>query len=207
MAVGDLIRLTVNQSLQSSIVQNVLYYKIDAEDSGGDDLASLALFFNGAIITPHWQALVPDEVAFDCLNLQKVFPTPEGAAQEFDTSVVGGKTGESSPAMNAMLIQKFNPAVGGVGKKGRVYIAGIRELDTRDGRVEAGQFVTLGALAIALQTKIEISPTGGEYSPVWAVRSPTTPFAITGSVDNLTFKALPRLATQRRRRTPIRATS
>ncbi len=207
MAVGDLIRVTVNQTLQASTVQNVLYYKIEIEDNSGDDINALALQFIADVITPVWQNVVSDELTFDCISVQKVFPLPIGAVQEFNVSLVGLNAGESLPAMDSALIQKFNPTQGGVGKKGRVYVAGILESQTNLGRVNAALAALLLLLANQFSGNLEVTPGGGEYEPVWAVRSSTTPFAITGFVEDLQWAPLPRIATQRRRRTPIRATS
>ncbi len=207
MAVGDLIRVTVNQTLQSSTVQNVLYYKIEIEDNSGDDVNALALQFIADVINPVWLNVVSEELSFDCISVQKVFPLPIGAVQEFNVSLAGLNIGESLPAMSSALIQKFNPTQGGVGKKGRVYLAGIREDDTSLGRTSVALAALLVLLANQFSGNLEVTPGGGEYEPVWAVRSSTTPFAITGFVEDLQWQALPRIATQRRRRTPIRSTS
>ena len=204
MAIGDLIRLTVNQELDASVVQNVLYYKINEENVGGDDVKTLTESFIAGILTSPWKATVNQSVMFTCVTGQKVFPTPIGAARDFPAGFAGTLTGTSLPATNCALIQKVNLTQGGVGKKGRVYIAGFEEDDTAQGRLDAGAFTRLGTLATSLQADVAGAP-DGIYEPVWAVRSPTTPFAITGSVEDLVFNALPRLATQRRRRTPVAA--
>jgi len=205
MAVGDIIRITVNQTLQASVVQNVLYYKIEIEDSSGDDVQAVGNQFKLDVISMIWQDVVTAALSFDCLSLQKVFPDPIGAVQELGLAVLGLNTGESLPAMDAALIQKFNPAQGGVGKKGRVYIAGIAEEETAEGRIQPLLVATLDQLAAALEANLMVNVTGGEYEPVWVTRSTSAPFQITGFVENLTFATLPRVATQRRRRTPIRA--
>lgn len=207
MAIGDIIRLDINQSLQSATVQNVLYYKILVEDSSGDDVNACSNQFSADVINQPWQDTVSPELSFDCITAQKVFPLPIEAVQEKNVSLLGLNAGESLPAMSAALIQKFNPAVGGVGKKGRVYIAGIIEDQTSLGRINPDLKSLLDALATNMEANLMVGGTGGEYEPVWVIRNPAAPFEITGFVDNLTFRALPRVATQRRRRTPIRAVS
>jgi len=207
MPVGDITRVTVNQDLQSSIVQNVLYYKTEIEDSSGDDITTIAERFKALVLEPFWQNVVSNEVTFECNAVQKVFPLPIGAVRDFNTTLSGLNVGESLPAMNAALIQKSNPDLGGVGKKGRVYIAGILENDSQLGRVSNALFQKLEILATQLQGNLSGGSGAGEYDPVWVTRDNTAPFAINGFVKDLVFLALPRVATQRRRRTPIRATS
>ncbi len=207
MAVGDVIRVTVNQMLQSSIVQNVLYYKIETETSTGDDITEISEQFISQVITPAWKVMVSPELFFECLDIQKVFPTPIGAVRDFAVNAFGTNSGESLPAMSAALIQKFNPAVGGVGKKGRVYCAGIIETQTSLGRTNSDLFAAMEILATALKGNLSGGTGSGNYEPVWVTRSTSAPFQITGFVENLIFQALPRIATQRRRRTPIRLIS
>lgn len=209
MAVGDIIRITVNQTLQSAIVQNVLYYKVEVEDSSGDDVNACANQFTADVINQPWRDTVSPELVFNCLSVQKVFPLPIDSNRDIDVSLPGLNAGESLPAMSAALIQKFNPATGGVGKKGRVYIAGIIEAQTSLGRINPDLKSLLDALATNMQANLQVGGTGGEYEPVWVIRKPDAPDkgSITGFVEDLTFEALPRIATQRRRRTPIRSVS
>lgn len=207
MPVGDITRVTVNQTLQASTVQNVLYYKTEIEDSGGGDIAPIAERFIAQVIVPAWQDVPSNELIFECLDVQKVFPLPVGAVRDFPVALPGLNAGESLPAMNAALIQKFNPAVGGVGKKGRMYVAGILESQTSLGRLNGDLFSLMQILASTISGNLSGGGGGGEYEPVWVTREKTSPFAITGFVEDLIFEAQPRVATQRRRRTPIRAVS
>lgn len=205
MAAGDLLKLVVNQFLQQSTVQNVLYYKVVTDAPGGDNLKSLNDDFNSAIISAEWLALVSNAVAFECNSVQKVFPTPEDAVQEFPTGFLGAKGLESLPAMDCVLMQKVNNAQSGVGKKGRMYIAGLPEDDTDLGRLKALVQAAWGVFATALGTELT-QPGSGVYKPAWAIRKPDAPDkgSIIGDVEIDTVNLLPRVATQRRRRTPIR---
>jgi len=202
MAVGDIIRLTVNQNLQSSVVQNVLYYKIETEDTSGDDVKALAEEFIQDVVTAIWAPEVSDSLIFECVDAQKVFPGDVEALRAFPIGIPGEQTGTSLPATNCALIQKVNLAQGGVGKKGRVYIAGFLEEDTAEGRWNALAFARLGSIASILQGDVT-TPLSGVYEPVWVVR--TVAGVITGFVEDLIFNNLPRVATQRRRRTPVRS--
>ncbi len=201
MAANDLIRLVVNQDLQSSGIQNVLYYKVVSDDTTDGNEVGLAQGFKQNVIDGQWAPVVSNSVTFTCFQSQKVFPLPVGAVRDVPINVDGTKLDESLPAMDAALIQKINTAVGGKGKKGRVYIAGWVEADQALGRLTASAFVELGIIATKMGQDIT-TPGGGDYTPVWAVRTPLTG-VITGSVEITDFIALPRFATQRRRRTPV----
>ncbi len=206
MAIGDLIRVTVNQDLQSSQIQNVLYYEVLEDNTSVGNEVALGTIFASNVIASQWAPIVVPAVQFTCLQVQKVFPLPIGAVRDIQVALPGTKIGESLPAMDSALIQKFNPAVGGKGKKGRVYIAGFPESDQEFGRIKATAFVELGDLAQGLQLVLETTP-DGDFRPAWAVKSTTSPFPIVSFVEATNFVALPRFATQRRRRTPIAATS
>ncbi len=206
MAVGDVFKLVVNQSLQSSVVQNVLYYRIVTETILGKDIDRLKVDFESVIIVGKWQALVSNGVDFDCISLQKVFPLPLEAAQDFDVGLSGLKILESLPAMDCVLMQKVNLSVAGVGKKGRMYIAGLPEDDTAQGRLVQTVVNAWGAFATALQDELA-ETSSGVYEPGWVTRSTISPFPITGFVKTEVVNLLPRIATQRRRRTPTQSFS
>lgn len=206
MAAGDLLKLVVNQTMNSEIVQNVLYYEVISDDTSSSNEQAIADQFSLAPMLATWEPLVVDEISFDCISTQKVFPTPIGAVLDTNVGRAGQKTSEGLPATDAALLQKFNPAVGGKGKKGRMYIAGLPKLDENLGRIENVPFAAWKLLAAQMALNLT-TPGGGDYKPAWAVRNPLTPFEITGFVTDLVWNALPRIATQRRRRTPVRASS
>lgn len=206
MAAGDLIKLVVNQTMNSEVVQNVLYYEVISDDTSTSNEQAVADEFDNSPMLSTWEPLVVDEISFDCLSTQKVFPTPIGAVLDTNIGRAGQKTSEGLPATDAALLQKFNPAVGGKGKKGRMYIAGLPKLDENLGRIENVPFAAWKLLAAQMALNLT-SPGGGDYKPAWAIRNPATPFEITGFVTDLTWVMLPRIATQRRRRTPVRASS
>jgi len=201
MALGDILRLVVNSTLYSENVQNCLYYLVTADDEGpGNETAVAQQFFTTVI--PFWQSAVVDAVEFTCIQTQKVFPAPNGSTFDRIESVTGNLTGQGLPATDSGLIRKFNPAVSGIGRKGRVYVAGMPEANTNLGRITVLQGDLLEELAEEL-VKVLGSAANGLYQPVWAVRDTLPPFPIEGSVSWLNFTIMPRIATQRRRRTPI----
>ena len=202
MAAGDLIKLVVNQSLQQSPVQNVLYYVVVTDPPSSDVLIDLNQQFVGQIISSKWQTIVSNELTFDCNTLQKVFPAPEEAVEDFVTTFVGDKILESLPAMDSVLLQKVNTATAGVGKKGRMYVAGLPEADTLKGRLSTAVLLEWNEFATLIGDELS-APGQGVYKPAWAVRNPASPFEITDFIEIDKVTVLPRIATQRRRRTPI----
>jgi len=206
MAAGDLLKLIVNQTMNSEKVQNVLYYEVKSDDTVEGNEKGLASEFISGVIPVTWVPFISQELSFDCVSVQKVFPLPVGAIQDFNVALQGGSVKEGLPATDAVLIQKFNPTVGGKGKKGRVYIAGLPKDDEDLGRITSVVLGAVQALADSLQSS-QVTSGGGDYEPAWAIRAPVSPFGISGFINGLIFDVLPRIATQRRRRTPVRATS
>jgi len=202
MAAGDLFRVTINTSAPGSELQNVIYYSVVSDDGAEPNIEAIAGEVL-VVIVPPMQVLVSDQALIECMDIQKVFPVPEQALQEFNIDGQGQATGEMLPATVSYLIQKINFAATGKGKKGRFYLGAISEAGQDRGRVINPTFVELGVLATRLAENLA-SPGGGDYQAAWAVRNTVAPFQIVGfeAVDKAT--PLPRTATQRRRRTRIR---
>ena len=85
-----------------------------------------------------------------------------------------------------------------------MYFAPMSETDQNLGRLTDNGILNLGAVGGSLVTNLTPA-TGGDCQPAWAVRNTVAPFDIIGfeTVDQIV--ALPRMATQRRRRTDVRA--
>lgn len=202
MPAGDLYKVVVNQSFQSSVVQNVLYYE-DTDGVSSDPEADIFLQWN-TDVRPAWLNSVSDLLTMECLDIQKVFPLPIQAIRPFDVSLAGQLSGGVNPAMDAALYQKVNDNTGGIGKKGRLYVAGLREIDNEEGRVTSAYFILMTSLANALDNELIVAG-GSIFKPSWAVRSNLTPFGINSFLQIDQVIPLPRVATQRRRRTPVKA--
>jgi len=202
MAAGDLLKIVINQSLQASTVQNVLYYLVVTDPAVGSNIDNLNADFTSEIIISRWKTLVSDEVLFTCNDVQKVFPDGEEAVKQFPTNIQGDKNAESLPATDCVLMQKVNSTLAGVGKKGRMYIAGLPEDDTQFGRMLATVQGVWESLAILLQDELAV-PNSGTYKPAWATRSTAEGTPIDGFVEIDVVNLKPRIASQRRRRTPV----
>jgi len=201
MAVGDILQLNVNQDLFSDSVQNVLYYKVEVVPAAGAAETDLAGEFISFVL-PTWQLAVDSFLKFQCIQTQKVFPAPVTASFDAFVNLIGLAPGFSIPGRNCALIQKFNPAVSGKGKKGRVYVSGFPEAGEFEGRLTVAQAALLNNLGTALIAKLT-GLNSGEYQPVWATKQPAAPFAVTGSEEWTNFVLKPVLASQKRRVTPI----
>jgi len=115
---------------------------------------------------------------------------------------VGDQGQPTLPARNCGLIQTFNPAVTGKGKKGRLYVSGISETQQEFGRLEGTEAAFLTTLANTL-IDVLVGPNAGEFQPVWVTRNPADPTEITGKVVWTNFLVKPIMASQKRRVTPI----
>jgi len=200
MAVDDVYKATINQTLASATVENILYWKIVSTDDDLSDIKALSLLIPGQILVP-WRGLVSDEVSFDCIELQNVFPGTPDAVQMFDLATTGTKAGEALPGGDTLLFQKINNATSGKGKKGRLYMAGPIEADISQGRVSAALFALMQSFADIFEDSID-NATNFSAKPVWAVRVGNF---IQSTLDVDIMKPLPRTASQIRRRTPIRS--
>jgi len=201
MAVGDIYQVSVGQRLFNDLVQNVLYYETVVDPGAGPAEEDLVTAFIGDVL-PTWLLAVTFDVKFQCIQVQKVSPEP--IRNSFDTFLtsVGAQGDPTLPGRNCGLIQKFNPAVTGKGKKGRLYISGIAEVKQEFGRLEGAQETLLTNLGIKLIASLT-GPNSGEFQPVWVTRSATAPFGITGKVLWTNFLVKPIMASQKRRVTPV----
>ena len=202
MAVGDIIQVEFDQSIDGDNIQNQFYYRVEADDDSGQNEDPVAQAFEIDVI-PVWQPVVTAGLSMDCIGTQKVFPEPKTAFRERFLTALGTAVGEASPIVVAALLQKFEQDTSGRGKKGHTYISGISEEEVSKGRVSS---VLQGAL-LALASKLTqnlLSPANGIYNPVWAIVAAAAPHVITGVVDWTRSVVLPRVSHQSKRKTPIR---
>ncbi len=199
--IDDLLQLTVGQRLFDDTVQNVLFYKEKVSPNAGPAEEDLVTAFISDVI-PAWKLAVSFDLKFECIQVQKVFPLP--VRNSFDTFLTGegAQGGDTLPARNCALIQKFNPAVTGKGKKGRVYISGINEVQATEGRLRSTEGVLLTTLA-NLMVDLLTGPNSGEFEPIWVTRGPGDLTPITGDVLWTNSLVKPIMASQKRRVTPI----
>jgi len=205
MAVGDIIQVQFDQSMDGDNIQNQFYYRVEADDDSGENEDPVALQFEVDVV-PTWQPVVTPDLSMDCIGTQKVFPDPKTAFREKFITAVGTATGEAVPLVVAALLQKFEQNTSGRGKKGHTYISGISENDVAKGRINNALETGLIALASKLTQNL-LSPANGIYNPVWAIISPLVPHIITGVVDWTKSVVLPRVSHQGKRKTPIRKIS
>jgi len=202
--IGDLFKVVLGGFQNGQITNNVLYYVIDADSQTDSNQLFIETEFVTSVL-PTWVLAVSDKFLFECIQTQMVFPGEVQAVRRSELGNVGSIAGDLLPATAPMLIRKTNPAVGGIGKKGRLYMSGLVEAGQNNGQLTESQFNLLGNVADVLRE--DLTNVGdGVAAPAWAVRNPVEPFEITGFIRATVWDPLPRTATQRRRRTPNRDT-
>lgn len=202
MPINDIISLSLVQSMDGDVIENQFFYVVEADDDGGNNEDKLAIQFEVDVL-PAWQACVTDDLSMDCIGTQVVGPTAKTAFRDRFINVLGSAVGDALPLVATALLQKFDPAVTGRGKKGHTYISGVSESGVDKGRIDSpleGNLILLGA---ALVAKL-LTPANGIYRAVWAVAG--VPL-ITQTVDWVRTVALPRISHQSSRKTPIRKVS
>jgi len=202
MAIGDIIQVDFDQSIDGDNIRNKFYYKVEADDTSKDNEDAVASEFEAAVL-PKWQPVVTADLSMDCLGTQKVFPAPKTAFRELFLTLLGTAVGEALPIVATALLQKFDPAVSGRGKKGHTYISGVSADEVVDGRIKSALNGTLFSLANELSKNLT-TINDGIYKPVWATFSAIAPIVVNGSVDWLRSVVMPRLAHIGSRKTPIR---
>jgi len=201
MAVNDVLKLNLDQSIDGDQIQNDFYYRVETDDGSGENEDPLALQFEIDVI-PDWQPVVTADLSFDCIGTQKVFPGAKRAFRERFITALGTAVGQALPIVATALIQKFDPAVSGTGKKGHTFISGISEDEVEKGNLTSVLAGIAAPLLTALTSNL-VTPGGGIYNPVWAVIT-GSPAAITSVVDWTKSILLPRIAHIGTRKTPVR---
>lgn len=205
MAAGDILLAQLDQSIDSDNIQNIFWYEVDTDDTSKDNEDALAQQFEIDVI-PAWQSAVTAQLSLDCIGTQKVFPGLKTAFRELFLQAVGTAAGQAIPIVAAALLQKFDPAVSGRGKKGHTYISGVSETEVNQGRITDALSSLLFNLAGTLTQNL-LTVNSGVYKPVWATFAKTGPRVVDGAVDWVRSVVMPRLAHQSKRKTPIRKTA
>jgi hypothetical protein len=171
--------------------------------------AQLAQVADDAFWEDFWQLFASDELTYRRTVCQMIFPTREAPVVEADSA---GEVGAVvKPAMNgttAVLIGEYGEAWS-ANFRGRMYLPGIDEDSASLGRMKAATSASIGVAFttnfitdIVLPAPADATMRLGVYSPTRA-KVPTLPV----SSDVATAFVRPRIATQRRRRTPVQDTT
>lgn len=201
---GALYQVTCNQVLNSEPLMDVFYYLQASDTSSGEDEKLIAQQFISNVI-PSWKAAVATSVQLACLNVQRMKWGTHllGPSLDYFIDDFGARAGEALPATIAGLIQKKNTVVTGKGKQGRVYVAGLIEDDADQGRINPAAQALLDTLRAALMS--QLAAEGATWDPYWATWTKVPPIEISAITAWNIGTVMPRLANQRRRRTPVRA--
>jgi len=124
MAVGDMYRVVINQTLHGQVINNVLHYRKTEE--GFIDGGALALAQRvDAVIVVAMKVQQSSELAHVNVLAQRIRPTPPLVPVLVNTNNgAGSVAGGSLPAADTVVITKRTPYAGRK-FRGRVYVAGV----------------------------------------------------------------------------------
>jgi hypothetical protein len=190
MAVNDIYRVTVQQTLHSQMILNTLYYRESVGGVGGGSADLAARVAN--LIVPLMKAVQSNELTHNAVVVQKIFPAPP-TVPATDTSAAGAATvaSNSLPTSVASVITK-RTAFAGRKYRGRVFLSGVPASSEDDSKVAAGAVAALNALGTILSGGVSAGA-GPTYSPIiWHKNTSTFDAVLTTTTQTI-------LRNQRRR--------
>lgn len=203
MAVGDLYELRVHYHLPASSVTIGFGYE---QTVGTNDNLTLqsAIDFWIANMRPLLVACLAADVIVDQIRMDQVSVGNELPAFDNSTGISGTVVGQSLPAGGAAVISWVTDAPNAK-HNGRVYIAGISEVEVNVGNISVAQLVLLNAFADQMETTLLTSlPQDAEFelSTISRVlngvpRVPPVGFFVQSHVTRLPFFSQRRRITKR----------
>jgi len=202
-AIGDVVRLTVQGTMQGSTVMYGHHFR--AKSVPGT-FAGLATAYQTQII-PLLTAATSAEVTWLRIT---VAATKVGGDETLNfplpAATIGLITGDALPGQNSMLVS-VHTGTRGRRHRGRFYVPGVSETSSTGGRIIGAQLTALNALAEGLQSNFTGSGNVNwelvVYSPVSPPYTPPPPpklkaDTLTTAVNDLVADSV--IVTQRRRR-------
>jgi len=176
----------------------------------------LTVVMDDVFWTDFWQPFCSDDFTYLRTIGQKVFPTRDAPfISELSNGEAGASIGSPMNGTTAMVVAEYGETWG-PNFRGRMYLSGLRESDVTLGRILAGNhsiiqgnFTTMILPAIVLPVPADATMTPCVFSPSRAKPpgDPPPPPILPVFSNLATAIVRPRIGTQRRRRTPIAATS
>lgn len=191
MAVGDIFRVGIVQTLHAQTVVNILHYRQTVDDGGAPSNAAKLASSIIATIVPAMKAVQSSELVHDWVTCQKIWPLPPNLTH-IDVGGAGaaGVAIDSLPTSVAVVITKLTNFAGPK-YRGRMYVAGLPEEHEADSQLAPGQVANWETLGTLLDDNL--SNTGDSWSPVIWHRDSSTWDVVTSHLVR------PRLRNQRRR--------
>jgi hypothetical protein len=134
---GDIVRVTLHQRMDGQVVNNVLHYRCDGEDTTiGEDI--LNSWIGNNIVTP-MKALQSANIVHDSITTQKIWPLPALLAVESTAfSGFGAVAGESLPTECTVVFTKMTQFASRK-YRGRVYVGGLAVSDVTGSEIAAAR--------------------------------------------------------------------
>lgn len=193
MAVGDISRLTINQSLLGQQVLNVFWYRLSQLGTGGNDAAELIDTF----ATDVWGDVVAiqngqvETTLYEAVNFNDLTDFAS-----LTSNATGSRTGDVLPVFTSWTFQLKRAAL--TLRNGRKAVAGVSESDQADGQPTAGIQGLLNDAAASMAADL-VSADGALWEPV-IVRKPTVPLPTIPTFVRLNGVEFKRISTQNSRK-------
>lgn len=173
--VNDLIRVTYFQRMFQQRLLAVLHMRVVTAPAGASsDLVAMTNLANkvgdpAQVWVAAWRAIVTNQVLFDEVRCQKVFPV-RGIYGKSAMAVTGSESGAASTANTAISIEKRSRIPGRKGI-GRIQIAGSRIIDLVDGSFDPTYLSAVQSAGEQLIGLVSTPLDGGVYA--WCLPGPT----------------------------------
>jgi hypothetical protein len=186
MALNDIYRATVLQTLDGQAMMNVLHYRLSTVGSGNvqDALAAIMDSTIGAALKAH----LPDDVFYESVTAQKIYPLPvtfpsvNGTTSGFGTVAV-----TAFPTEVCAVITK-RTALAGPRRRGRAYISGLGSTYVTESMLNATGQTEIGPIGTAM-TQVLNGANGNVFTPIIWHRDLLTYDDVTGVVIRTTLRA------------------
>lgn len=131
MAINDVLQATIVQSLQGSVIVNVLHYRVDAIGAGTAEIALAQQL--GEDLAPAMKAALSSDWQYVSTIGQKIFPTPRTFPFIDTTDSGNGLVGvQALPGQNTMNLTKTTQFAG-TRWRGRMCVSGWAQTAQADG--------------------------------------------------------------------------
>lgn len=211
MAVGDVYKVTYEMVNDDKVTSTSQHYEetIAAVGTVAEVTAQLGAFSEIAFWTNFWKIYASIQLVFKQTITQKIYPTRDAPDISLALSgEVGDALGDSMNGTTATLFALYGTIWSPL-YQGRAFLPGLPEADAEAGRIISAQYT---ALALSGNTFYELDaplPAPADVTleaTVFSQKQASIPLApVSSPIKTVILR--PRIATQRRRRTPIQAVS
>lgn len=196
-------------------VNQYYYEKVPRIGTIAEVTSQLAIYLDNAFWTVFWQPDCAADYSYDKTVVQKIFPTRDAPVQFIGSQgEFGAGIGNAMNGTTAVLIAQYGQAWS-ANFRGRMYLTGLLDTGANFGRITTALRATINSrydstfdLDIVLGGPASVTMHECVFSPSRAKPpgDPPPPPILPVFSEVATNIVRPRIATQRRRRTPVAAT-